>query len=83
MHKLPVPIIDDGLCTGCGLCIALCPTSALALDNKRALLAMPDRCTYCQACEDSCPEGAISLPFLIVFASHTSPDNSSTNRLYH
>ncbi|MCB0132097.1 MAG: 4Fe-4S binding protein [Caldilineaceae bacterium] len=82
MCDIPLPIIDDSLCTGCGICIALCPTAALALDDERAVLARPDRCTYCQACEDICPEGAIALPFLIVFASRTSPGSESIDRPY-
>lgn len=68
MNDIPLPVIDPQLCTGCGICVALCPTGALAQEEQRAVLAAPDRCTYCRACEESCPEDAIALPFLIVFA---------------
>jgi NAD-dependent dihydropyrimidine dehydrogenase PreA subunit len=44
-----------------------CPTHALAQRNGKAILAYPDACTYCSACQDICHEDAIALPFLIVF----------------
>lgn len=65
----PLPTIDLTLCDGCGLCVDLCPTQALASRNAKAVLAYADKCTYCTACEDVCPEGAIALPFLVVIAS--------------
>jgi ferredoxin len=80
MTELPLPIIERTLCTGCGLCISLCPTAALAAQNERAVLAAPERCTYCRACEESCPEGAIALPFLIVFATRGPSPPSPTDR---
>ncbi len=64
----PLPHIDHDRCTGCHLCVDLCPTSALYQVDGKAVLLYPDRCTYCTACEDACPVDAISLPFLIVLA---------------
>lgn len=63
----PLPIIHLDLCTGCHRCVDICPTCALTQIAGKAVLQRPDRCTYCTACEDVCPEGAIELPFLIVF----------------
>jgi len=65
----PLPQIDPNLCTGCRACVDICPTHALAQFAQKAVLQFPDACTYCTACQDICPEGAIELPFLIVFAS--------------
>lgn len=59
------PRLDRNLCTGCGDCIAVCPTDALAQEDGKATLAFPDLCTYCTACETICPVGAIELPYLI------------------
>ncbi|GAB4476142.1 MAG: 4Fe-4S binding protein [Anaerolineae bacterium] len=65
-----MPRIDRARCTGCGDCIALCPTGALGrVDGKAALIA-PQACTYCTACEDACPVEAITLPFLICFENN-------------
>jgi NAD-dependent dihydropyrimidine dehydrogenase PreA subunit len=40
--------------------------------DGKAVLRYPDKCTYCSACEDACPEGAIALPFLIVLAKRNA-----------
>lgn len=68
------PIIDADVCTGCGDCITVCPTKALALLSrtactelgKVAVVAEPDACNYCGDCETVCPVGAIALPYQIV-----------------
>lgn len=61
-----MPQIDRKKCTGCGECVAHCPTKALGQVEGKAMLVHPDLCTYCTACEDVCPTGAIELPFLIM-----------------
>lgn len=75
MSALPLPVINEDRCTGCGICVSLCPTTTLALREQRAILAAPERCTYCSACEDVCPEDAIALPFLIVFGRRRLVDD--------
>lgn len=67
MSKLPYPEIDPERCTGCQLCVDICPTNALAQVAGKAALVHPDLCTYCTVCEDKCPEDAIALPFLVTF----------------
>ena len=67
----PLPIIHLNLCTGCHRCVDICPTHVLAQINGKAQIYYPDRCTYCTACENVCPEGAIELPFLVVFAAES------------
>jgi formate hydrogenlyase subunit 6/NADH:ubiquinone oxidoreductase subunit I len=48
--------------------VDVCPTGALAQVDDKAELMHPELCTYCTACEDACPEEAISLAFLVTFA---------------
>jgi len=45
-----------------------CPSEAVALIDGRPVIVHPEDCAYCGDCEDLCPEGAISLPYEIVFA---------------
>ena len=68
MSKLPYPAIDKDRCTGCHLCVEICPTNALAQINGKAELVRPDLCTYCSECEIKCPENAIALPYSVTFA---------------
>ncbi len=60
-----LPQIDRTICTGCGDCITNCLTSALGWQNSKASLINPNVCLYEAKCEEICPVGAITLPFLI------------------
>ena len=53
-------IVDEKLCYGCGACIALCPTNALKLDNRLAVVTQKN-CTHCEYCIPSCPVFALSI----------------------
>lgn len=53
-------IVDDNLCYGCGACIALCPTNALDLVNRLAVVEQSN-CTKCEHCLASCPVFALSI----------------------
>lgn len=63
----PVPIIDAGRCTGCRLCVLVCPTAALMIRGGIAAVADAQACTYTGHCERICPQQAISRPFQIMF----------------
>lgn len=56
---VPVPKVDEALCTGCGQCSAVCQFKAIACLGKKAL-AFPEMCHGCGACWLICPERAIS-----------------------
>jgi formate hydrogenlyase subunit 6/NADH:ubiquinone oxidoreductase subunit I len=71
----PLPTIDLRRCTGCGLCEALCPVGAVAVQSGMAVITHPADCTFCEICESYCPEGAIGRPFAIHFA----PDQERTH----
>ena len=49
-----MPWIDQNRCTGCGVCVKSCPTGAISLDGKRAVLEM-NACIRCGTCHDVCP----------------------------
>ena len=53
-------VVDEELCYGCGACIALCPTNALDLVDRLAIVNQDD-CTLCNHCIPSCPVFALSI----------------------
>ena len=46
-------------CTGCGLCVRLCPMENLVITNSKATAG--NRCTMCYRCISSCTHQAITL----------------------
>lgn len=54
------PVVDDSICTACGICVDECPTGALDLGDI-AVLARPEDCSECGTCADVCPNEAITL----------------------
>jgi len=65
MNNWMLPTISRDLCTGCGLCITYCPTSAVEKIDQYPVIAHPEACAYCGTCEDICPAGAITLLYQI------------------
>lgn len=58
--KVPIFVVDEYLCYGCGACIALCPTNALDLVNRLAIVEQ-ESCTLCEHCIPSCPVFALRI----------------------
>lgn len=69
MRGQRLPVVDPDRCTGCGRCVAVCPTHVLWLETphpsgmgvKRAVLHNPRGCTHCADCVVVCPFAAISM----------------------
>jgi len=55
--------IDLNRCTGCGICIKVCPRQALSLVNGKAAKNENDSFA-CGHCEAACPQHAIRIPVL-------------------
>jgi formate hydrogenlyase subunit 6/NADH:ubiquinone oxidoreductase subunit I len=53
-------VIDRERCTGCGVCVGLCPKDAIRIDDIVATVDVA-RCTGCGECIEICPNDAISL----------------------
>ena len=66
MKDLVLPTIDIDLCTGCGLCVERCPTSAVKMIDARPAIVRPHDCAYCGLCEEMCPQDAIALVYEII-----------------
>jgi NAD-dependent dihydropyrimidine dehydrogenase PreA subunit len=52
---------DSELCTGCGMCVEVCPHAVFRLDTDHAILADRDACIECGACMTNCEAGAIQV----------------------
>ena len=64
-----LPEIDFDLCNGCGACTRACATHAVEMVGPRPLITNPEACTYCAACGEICPEGAITVLVEFIFKS--------------
>jgi len=52
--------VDHTTCAGCGVCVDVCPTGAISLDeNEGVAMIHMELCTECLVCIDECPSGAI------------------------
>ena len=76
------PEIDEAKCTGCGVCVAECPTSALQVkddetDNKRTLRLSYADCIFCQLCA-ACPDEAVHFNGTFELAARTKQELAHT-----
>jgi ferredoxin len=53
--------IDGEKCTGCGLCVDVCPRRVLALIDGKAGIIERDACIECGACRRNCAFGAVAV----------------------
>jgi heterodisulfide reductase subunit A len=59
LHEPTVVPVNDELCSGCGICITVCPYSARSLDPVRHVAVVNEvLCEGCGACAAACPSGA-------------------------
>lgn len=58
--------IDIERCTGCFVCVDVCPMDVLRVDEEMGLpvIRYPEDCMTCYNCEIQCPEDCIEVdPF--------------------
>jgi len=52
---------DATRCTGCGMCLAVCPHRVFVRDGDKVRINDKDACMECGACARNCPTEAISV----------------------
>ena len=52
---------DPERCTGCGMCLEVCPHRVFEASGGKVTIRDRDRCMECGACEKNCPFGAIEV----------------------
>jgi nitroreductase/NAD-dependent dihydropyrimidine dehydrogenase PreA subunit len=60
MFEKVTTTIDEELCTGCGLCVQICPSKALSMQNGKAAVT-GEHSLNCGHCMAICPAGAITV----------------------
>ncbi len=63
MDRTVTTTIEEALCTGCGLCVEVCPKETITMDGKKAVVTGLEslNCGHCMAV---CPTGAIKVAAL-------------------
>jgi len=61
VHSPEVVSIDEETCGGCGVCIGMCPYSALSLSPAGVAECNEVLCEGCGTCVSACPTGAAQL----------------------
>lgn len=53
--------IDQKLCDGCGLCVTVCPSETISIDDNKKAQVTGDQSLTCGHCIGICPKDAITL----------------------
>jgi NAD-dependent dihydropyrimidine dehydrogenase PreA subunit len=53
--------LDAAKCTGCGMCLKVCPHAVFKLENAKASIIDTDLCMECGACALNCPASALTV----------------------
>ena len=54
-------VIHTERCKGCEICVILCPTQVLDIQDFKVNVADIEKCTACMQCELRCPDFAIEV----------------------
>jgi ferredoxin len=53
--------IEPGRCTGCGMCVSVCPHDVFEVQDRKARIRDRDAFIECGACRSNCPADAIRV----------------------
>jgi len=69
--------VNKNKCVGCGLCVDVCPRSAVSINAAVAKIDK-EQCVECQACLHECPQQAITLIEDVAFLAAFGTDDGKT-----
>lgn len=52
---------DSSKCSGCRMCVEVCPHRVFQMEGKKAFVTERDLCMECGACMRNCASGAITV----------------------
>lgn len=53
--------LNEKICTGCGICILVCPHEVFRLKDGKVQIVNLNQCMECGACAKNCPFGVIEV----------------------
>jgi NAD-dependent dihydropyrimidine dehydrogenase PreA subunit len=53
--------IDEAMCSGCGMCLEVCPHEVFSMNGAKVRIRNRDACMECGACSRNCPAGALTV----------------------
>jgi ferredoxin len=53
--------LDRDACTGCGMCVNVCPHGVFTVTGGKAEVVDPDACMECGACQQNCAFDALTV----------------------
>jgi len=59
--EIDKPIINENQCTGCNICMSICPFGAMSRNEKGVAQVAEETCKGCGICAAHCPEKAIAM----------------------
>ena len=60
-NVVTLKLSDPLRCTGCGMCVNVCPHNVFKIENRKAVIINRDACMECGACKKNCPCGIIGV----------------------
>jgi heterodisulfide reductase subunit A len=62
MAEALTAVIDEDLCSGCRICVSVCPYGALSYDEEDDVSKVNEAlCKGCGVCAAACPSGSITM----------------------